>query len=238
MLRNLDCSTLVLRDVRQLKCNVTVRQAFRRLAESLVDATGRVCLRGFKHFLAAHPDDGPFAVPTGRRQTDTASLRLKGRKHKPHPEQVLSGKKVRRSLRRVRHWQTLQRGGRLLARLFPRFGGAMSRSPQEALKAHIEAVNSGSMKDILADYADEAVIITADGVAEGSAEVKGFFIGALQMLPHVAIDARLAVHNGDIALVHWSAASPAGKINDGVDTFVFKDGTIHVQKVSFTVESS
>ena len=34
----------------------------------------------------------------------------------------------------------------------------------------------------------------------------------------------------------WTAESPAGRIDDGVDTFVCEDGLIKLQSASFTVQ--
>ena len=112
----------------------------------------------------------------------------------------------------------------------------MSRSPQETLKAHIEALESSDLNAIMADYADDAVILTPDAVMQGHAEVEAFFTGALQMLPEPKFVLNPAVHHGDITLLRWMATSPAGKINDGVDTFVIQDGTIRVHTSSFTFE--
>jgi ketosteroid isomerase-like protein len=114
----------------------------------------------------------------------------------------------------------------------------MTRSPQQTLKAHIEALESSDMNRIMADYADDAVILTPDGSVEGHDAIEAFFTGALQMLPQPKFDLGPAVHHGDITLLRWTARSPAGKISDGVDTFVVRDGSIRVHTSSFTFEPS
>jgi len=37
-------------------------------------------------------------------------------------------------------------------------------------------------------------------------------------------------------LFQWTLISPAGRVNDGVDTFVFADGVIRLQTSAFTVQ--
>ena len=44
-----------------------------------------------------------------------------------------------------------------------------------------------------------------------------------------------ATFAGDALLLRWTAASPQGRIDDGVDSFVFADGMIRLQTASFTV---
>ena len=112
----------------------------------------------------------------------------------------------------------------------------MTRSPQEALSAHFEAVASGDIQRLLADYSEDATILTGQGVLEGHSGVREFFTNALQSLPGVKFAITDTTCSSDAALVHWTAESDAGRIDDGVDTFVFKDGDIRVHAVHFTVQ--
>jgi hypothetical protein len=43
------------------------------------------------------------------------------------------------------------------------------------------------------------------------------------------------IYEGDILLLEWAAESEATRIDDGIDTFVFKDGQIRVQTVRYTL---
>jgi ketosteroid isomerase-like protein len=112
----------------------------------------------------------------------------------------------------------------------------MTRSPKQVLKAHLDALQNGDVRALVADYADDAVIITAQGVMAGHNGIEAFFTGALQVLPEARFALRNVVHHEDVALLNWTAIWPAGRINDGVDTFVFRDGSIRAQTTKFTAE--
>jgi hypothetical protein len=77
--------------------------------------------------------------------------------------------------------------------------------------------------------------MTADGAFEGRDAIGAFFSGALGALPEAKFSFGTAVFAGDALLLRWSASSPKGRIDDGVDTFVFADGKIRLQTASFSV---
>ena len=54
------------------------------------------------------------------------------------------------------------------------------------------------------------------------------------MLPEADVTIKSTVADGDTLLVWWGAVSPAGRIDDGVDTIVVSDGLIKLQTTSFT----
>lgn len=114
----------------------------------------------------------------------------------------------------------------------------MTRSPQETLAAHFEAIASGDVDGLLADYSEDAKILTGQGVLEGRAGVEEFFTRALQSLPEAQFDVTDTTYSNDAALVHWTAESTAGRIDDGVDTFVFENGDIRLHTIHFTVREA
>jgi hypothetical protein len=40
----------------------------------------------------------------------------------------------------------------------------------------------------------------------------------------------------DVLYLEWSAKGGGHKVDDGIDTFIFRDGQIHVQTVIYTVQ--
>jgi hypothetical protein len=112
----------------------------------------------------------------------------------------------------------------------------MTRSLEDAFRDHGRAVNSGDLQAILSDYADDAVILTAQNPLEGKASGETFFAQALSLLPRVQVSAKQTVLSGNALLVWWSAESPPGRIDDGIDTFVYENGLIKLQSASFTVQ--
>ena len=46
------------------------------------------------------------------------------------------------------------------------------------------------------------------------------------------------IYEDDVLFITWSAVSDKAQATDGVDTFVFRDDSIRVQTVRYTVEST
>jgi len=88
---------------------------------------------------------------------------------------------------------------------------------------------------MLEDYADGAVLLTADTALEGRDAIGSFYSAALSAFPAAEFAFSSTTFAGDALLITWSASSPMGRIDDGVDTFVFADGKIRLQTASFSV---
>ncbi len=93
------------------------------------------------------------------------------------------------------------------------------------------------MTAILADYAPDAVLLTSQGALEGHSGVEAFFRQASAALGTFELSVTGTVFGGDALLAHWTASSPTGRIDDGIDSFVFVDGRIQVQTSSFTIQA-
>jgi uncharacterized protein (TIGR02246 family) len=114
----------------------------------------------------------------------------------------------------------------------------MTRSPQQVFADHIAAVNQYDLEAILQHYADDAVMLTAQGALEGRGGVRAFFTQAFVALPDPTITVTRTAFGSDAPLVWWTAESVAGRISDGVDTFQFADGLITPHTISFTIEAT
>jgi len=112
----------------------------------------------------------------------------------------------------------------------------MTRSPQEVFTAHKTALAQRDAVAIVQDFREDAVLLTAQGAMEGRSGVETFYTQALAALPQMEINYTSAVYAGDALLVQWTASSTAGRITDGVDTFIFADGAIRLQTSAFTIE--
>jgi len=51
----------------------------------------------------------------------------------------------------------------------------MTRTPEEVLAHHVEALGAGDLDQIVADYADDAVFFTSRGVLRGKEGVRAMF---------------------------------------------------------------
>ena len=109
------------------------------------------------------------------------------------------------------------------------------RTNEEVFKHHAEALGNEDIDEILADYADDAVIVTKDGPTRGKEAIAGLFRGLIAEIPNATWDLRAEVYVDDLMLLEWSVRSDKHTIDDGVDTFVFKNGLITQQTVHLTL---
>jgi uncharacterized protein (TIGR02246 family) len=112
----------------------------------------------------------------------------------------------------------------------------MARSPQEVFAHHAQALGAGDLDEIVADYADDAVFITPAGVLRGKEGIRTAFTQLLADVPNAAWDLPTQIYDGDVLFLEWTADAGATKVDDGIDTFVFRDGQIAVQTVRYTVQ--
>jgi hypothetical protein len=111
----------------------------------------------------------------------------------------------------------------------------MARSPQEVFQHHVEALGAEDLDGIVGDYADDAVFITPGGVRRGKDGVREGFVKLLGDLPGASWELPTQIYEDDILLLEWKAESEHTKADDGIDTFVFRDGLIRVQTVRYTL---
>lgn len=111
----------------------------------------------------------------------------------------------------------------------------MARTPQEVFQHHAEALGAGDLDAIVEDYADDAIFITPDGTLKGKNGVRQGFVKLLGDLPSASWEVPTTIFEGDVMLLEWRAESEATKADDGIDTFVFRDGLIRAQTVRYTL---
>ncbi len=112
----------------------------------------------------------------------------------------------------------------------------MTRTPEEVFAHHAQALGAGNLDGIVADYSDDAVLITPAGVRRGKDGVRQAFIQLLADLPAANWGLPTQIYEGDVLFLEWTADSAATRADDGIDTFVFRDGMIRVQTVRYTVQ--
>ncbi len=110
-----------------------------------------------------------------------------------------------------------------------------TRTPQEVFQHHGEALMAEDLDGIVADYSDDAVVMTPDGVLRGKDGVRQAFVKLLGDLPGAKWELPTMLFEDDILLLEWKAVSEKVKAEDGIDTFVFRDGMIRVQTVRYTL---
>ncbi|MGY1690464.1 nuclear transport factor 2 family protein [Geodermatophilus sp. SYSU D01105] len=111
----------------------------------------------------------------------------------------------------------------------------MARTPQEVFEHHVEAIGAGDVDAIVADYAEDAVLITPDGVTRGRDGIRQVFTSLLGDLPDAHWEVPTRIYEGDVLFIEWTAVAEKARA-EGVDTFVFQGDLIRVQTVRLTLE--
>ncbi len=111
----------------------------------------------------------------------------------------------------------------------------MARTPQEVFDHHGEALMAEDLDGIVDDYSDDAIFITPDGILRGKDGVRQGFVKLLGDVPGAKWELPTMLFEDDILLLEWKAESENVKVEDGIDTFVFRDGLIRVQTVRYTL---
>lgn len=111
----------------------------------------------------------------------------------------------------------------------------MTRSPQETFRDHLQALASGDLDAIAANFAPDAVFVTPAGVLHGRDGVKQGIGAVLADLPDAEWNPKAPIFAGDVLFLQWAATSSQARVEDGVDTFVFQDGLIRAQTVRYAL---
>jgi ketosteroid isomerase-like protein len=112
----------------------------------------------------------------------------------------------------------------------------MARSPQEVFQHHVQALGAGDLHGIVEDYTDDAVFITPAGVRRGQDGVREALTQLLADVPNADWTLPTQIYEGDTLFLEWTATSASTKVEDGIDTFIFRDGEIRLQTVRYTLQ--
>jgi ketosteroid isomerase-like protein len=110
-----------------------------------------------------------------------------------------------------------------------------TRTPEEVFAHHGQALGAENLEEILADYSDDAILISQRQVYRGKDGARQVFTQLLADVPQAewALDTTFA---DDVLYLEWKATGAGRKVEDGIDTFIFSDGMIRVQTVVYTVQ--
>jgi ketosteroid isomerase-like protein len=110
----------------------------------------------------------------------------------------------------------------------------MARSTKQVFDDHMAALESGDISKIMADYADDAILISPSGALVGKAAIQAAFENMIQGSPNIKFTGQDIVE-GDTLLTIWSAQCDTATMPQGMDTFVIRDGKIQRQTAWFVV---
>jgi ketosteroid isomerase-like protein len=95
---------------------------------------------------------------------------------------------------------------------------------------HFEIAAHGTLDELMADYADNAVLIGPDGTLyEGKAQVRAGFAAVMEQDPRPSLNVTSRVFLSNVGYLQWTMHDRAGRAFRGSDTFVIADGKIVLQ---------
>ena len=105
----------------------------------------------------------------------------------------------------------------------------MVRSTQEVFDHHKSAFEPINLEALMADYADDAILLSLDGEFVGKEAIRGFFENAFATFPNLTISFEKTAVVDDTFLLQWSGEADNATIPHGVATFNIRDGMIQRQ---------
>jgi ketosteroid isomerase-like protein len=113
---------------------------------------------------------------------------------------------------------------------------AMTRTPEEIFQHHAEALIAGDLDEIVADYADDAVFITPGGALRGKEGIRRAFTQLLADVPNADWAVPTQIFEGDVLFIEWTADAEKTRVEDGIDTFIFRGDLIRLQTVRYSLQ--
>jgi len=123
---------------------------------------------------------------------------------------------------------------------------AADRTPEQVVKDHVASMKTANLDAVMADYADDTVVITPPGLVPGQtpANAPGVYSGKTNarkvfvvLTGKGSIDGIRAMETvveplgGDVALLRWMQFRGTPKQVSGVDVFVVRNDKIVVQDI-------
>ena len=109
-----------------------------------------------------------------------------------------------------------------------------TRSPEEVFAHHGQSLGAEDLEEIVADYADDAILVVQKEIFRGKDGARQVFTQLLADVPQAKWDLD-TVFVDDVLYLEWKATGGGRKVEDGIDTFIFADGLIRVQTVVYSV---
>ena len=107
----------------------------------------------------------------------------------------------------------------------------MSDALYQLALRHVEAFRDGKVDVLIADYADDARLVTSMGTIEGKAAIEEMFATNLASdffspaTSETTFEPPVVV-NEEVVIVYWATVNATHRIAGGSDTLVVKNGKI------------
>lgn len=111
-----------------------------------------------------------------------------------------------------------------------------TRTPSEVLEDHLRRAGSGDTEgDVAANYHEAVVLLTGIGELRGHDGVRESRAVLDEDLPSRRFEYLTKLVVGDYAFLEWRGDAAEVHVEDGADSFVFRDGRIVMQSIHYTV---
>lgn len=112
-----------------------------------------------------------------------------------------------------------------------------SQQTEQTLHNHLQAAEQGDVDAIVADYAEDAVIFTPDGILRGRDEIRSLFEELVaDFPPGSTVEMKQQIVDGELAYLVWAGASEKLDIPLATDTLIVRDGKIVMQTFTAQME--
>lgn len=110
-------------------------------------------------------------------------------------------------------------------------------STESVVAHHMQSGNNRNVEEVMRDYADNAILISPDGVYKGKQAIRKSYEQLVAQGSESVITADRKVFEGEVGYVAWSMNAGQGPAVHGSDTFIVKNGKIVVQTVTIFLPS-
>lgn len=111
-----------------------------------------------------------------------------------------------------------------------------SRSTGEVFEDPLQRAARGDVAgDLQVNYAPDVLLLSAYGIEHGHEGARRLADLLGEQLPSAESDYILKLIERDVALLEWTASSQDARVDDGVDTFVVREGRIVAQTIHYTL---
>lgn len=112
-----------------------------------------------------------------------------------------------------------------------------SKMSGEVVSRHLGEFGAGNMEGLLADYTDDAFLMTPNGIIRGKDELRKLFEGLFTEFGQDGVTFNLTHQScdGNICQIVWDAETPDNSYEFATDTFVIEGGKIIAQTLAAKV---
>lgn len=105
----------------------------------------------------------------------------------------------------------------------------------EVVDAHLRARKQDRLEDDLANFDRDVVILSATGIYRGHDGVRQLWSDLADRVPAARFSYGTPITEGDAAMLEWQAQGDHAYVEDGVESYLVRDGRIVLQTIHYTV---